>query len=134
MQDNKQSLERFLKAQESDYEKALAEIKEGHKRSQWIWYIFPQIQGLGYSNMSQFYAIKDITEAKAYIEHPVSGPRLKEGSTGMVYNKCSDAVYSWLKSDARPDAMNKHVCCILEVKCCKNCETQKRIMGQGGAK
>lgn len=78
MQDNKQNLERFLKAQESDYENALAEIKEGHKRSHWIWYIFPQIQGLGYSSMSQFYAIKDITEAKAYMEHPVLGPRLIE--------------------------------------------------------
>lgn len=52
----------------------------------------------------------------------------------MVYNKCSDTVYSWLRSDARPDAMIKFVCCILEAKCCKNCEMRKRIMGQGGAK
>lgn len=91
MQDNKQSLDRFIKAQEWDYENALAEIKEGHKRSHWIWYIFPQIQGLGYSSMSQFYAIKDITEARAYIEHPVLGQRLIEISGELLKLPSNDA-------------------------------------------
>ena len=78
MQHNKQNLDRFLKAQELDYETALAEIKAGHKRSHWIWYIFPQIQGLGYSSMSQHYAIRDMEEARLYIEHPILGRRLIE--------------------------------------------------------
>ncbi|MEO5893524.1 MAG: DUF1810 domain-containing protein [Ferruginibacter sp.] len=71
-----QSLERFVKAQETDYAIALSEIKNGRKRSHWIWYIFPQIQGLGFSTTSKFYAIKDLDEAKAFMQHPLLGPRL----------------------------------------------------------
>ena len=70
------NLERFISAQESDYAIALSEIKGGRKRSHWIWYIFPQIQGLGYSSMAQFYAIKDKEEAIAYLKHPILGKRL----------------------------------------------------------
>jgi len=70
------SLKRFLEAQETDYQLALAEIKNGRKRSHWIWYIFPQIQGLGFSETSKFYAIKDIREAEEYLKHPVLGSRL----------------------------------------------------------
>lgn len=77
-------LERFLKAQESNYKNALKEIKEGHKRSHWMWYIFPQIQGLGYSRMSQYYAIKDKKEAKAYIDHQILGKRLVEISGELL--------------------------------------------------
>ena len=61
------NLARFIKAQESDYKTALAEIKSGHKRSCWMWYIFPQIQGLGSSGTAMYYAIEDYEEAKAYI-------------------------------------------------------------------
>lgn len=84
-------LERFLKAQESNYKNALKEIKEGHKRSHWIWYIFPQIQGLGYSRMSQYYAIKDKEEAKAYIDHPILGKRLAEISGELLLLPTNDA-------------------------------------------
>jgi uncharacterized protein (DUF1810 family) len=69
-------LKRFIEAQERDYENALTEIKNGRKRSHWIWYIFPQILGLGFSSTSQYYAIKDLKEAEAYLRHPVLGPRL----------------------------------------------------------
>ena len=91
MQNNKQNLERFLKAQELDYETALAEIKAGYKRSHWIWYIFPQIQGLGYSSMSQYYAIRDMEEARAYIEHPILGRRLIEISRALLQLLSNDA-------------------------------------------
>ena len=70
------NLERFLSAQERSYETALAEIKRGRKQSHWMWYIFPQIQGLGYSEPSNFYAIKDVEEAKEFLLHPVLGERL----------------------------------------------------------
>ncbi|QJX46613.1 DUF1810 domain-containing protein [Hymenobacter taeanensis] len=70
------TLQRFIAAQESDYATALAEIKNGRKRSHWMWYIFPQIHGLGFSETSKFYAIKNRQEAEAYLHHPVLGPRL----------------------------------------------------------
>ena len=72
------NLQRFIEAQESDYPIALAEIKAGHKENHWIWYIFPQLDGLGSSFMSKHYAIKDIEEAKEYLSHPILGTRLKE--------------------------------------------------------
>ena len=71
-------LERFLEAQKLDYMSALNEIKDGEKRSHWIWYIFPQIKGLGHSYNSEFYGISSKEEAKAYLEHPVLGVRLRE--------------------------------------------------------
>lgn len=71
-------LSRFIKAQENDHAIALAEIKKGRKRSHWMWYIFPQVQGLGFSSTSKYYAIKDIDEAAAYLKHPVLGSRLVE--------------------------------------------------------
>jgi uncharacterized protein (DUF1810 family) len=70
------SLERFIEAQKTDYENALREVSAGKKRSHWIWYIFPQIQGLGFSETSRFYAIKDLNEANAFLRHPVLGSRL----------------------------------------------------------
>ncbi len=71
-------LERFVTAQQEAYECALSEIREGAKRSHWMWYIFPQIQGLGHSAMAQHYAISGLDEARAYLAHPVLGPRLFE--------------------------------------------------------
>ena len=70
------NLQRFLDAQATDYTQALAEVKAGRKRSHWMWYIFPQVQGLGFSETSRFYGIKDLTEATAYLQHPVLGGRL----------------------------------------------------------
>ena len=72
------SLERFVDAQKSSYETALAEIKNGRKQSHWMWYIFPQVAGLGFSETSKFYAIKDLDEAKAFLNDPVLGSRLIE--------------------------------------------------------
>jgi uncharacterized protein (DUF1810 family) len=72
------NLLRFVEAQETDYLRAIAEIKSGEKRSHWMWYIFPQIDGLGFSSMSQRYSIKSAAEAEAYLSHPVLGPRLVE--------------------------------------------------------
>jgi uncharacterized protein (DUF1810 family) len=72
------NLNRFLQAQETDYKRALSEIRNGRKRSHWMWYIFPQLDGLGFSQTSKRYSIKSIAEAKAYLNHPVLGPRLIE--------------------------------------------------------
>jgi uncharacterized protein (DUF1810 family) len=69
-------LDRFLRAQADDYARALIEIKNGRKRSHWMWYVFPQFIGLGNSDMSMLYAIKSVPEAVAYLAHPVLGPRL----------------------------------------------------------
>jgi uncharacterized protein (DUF1810 family) len=72
------NLQRFLKAQEKDYSIALSEIKNGKKQSHWMWYIFPQIEGLGFSETSKFYAIKNNHEAEEFLNHPVLGRRLIE--------------------------------------------------------
>jgi uncharacterized protein (DUF1810 family) len=72
------NLQRFIDAQQNSYAAALAEIKNGYKKSHWMWYIFPQIAGLGYSQTSQFYAIKDLTEATLYLQHELLGKRLLE--------------------------------------------------------
>ncbi|MDQ6926297.1 MAG: DUF1810 domain-containing protein [Candidatus Eremiobacteraeota bacterium] len=69
-------LDRFARAQESDYARALAEVTSGRKRSHWMWYIFPQFRGLGRSAMAERYAIQHVAEAEAYLGHPVLGPRL----------------------------------------------------------
>ena len=71
-------LERFVEAQEHVYESVLAELRAGRKTGHWIWYIFPQIAGLGHSAMSQHYAITSLAEAIAYLAHPVLGARLRE--------------------------------------------------------
>ncbi len=72
------NLQRYIDAQRSVYEGVLAELRAGRKRSHWIWFIFPQIAGLGHSSTAQHYAIQSLQEAIAYIEHPVLGPRLRE--------------------------------------------------------
>src|SRR5262245_58903921 len=74
--DDPHDQKRFVQAQEGDYDRALAEIRAGRKRTHWMWYIFPQIDGLAFSATSKLYAIKSIEEARAYLAHPVLGPRL----------------------------------------------------------
>lgn len=71
-------LERFVTAQADSYDTALGEIRRGKKRSHWMWYIFPQIAGLGRSDMAGRYAIRSLDEAKAYLGHPLLGSRLRE--------------------------------------------------------
>ncbi len=102
-------LERFVKAQEHDYGRALQEIKNGRKESHWMWYIFPQLQGLGHSPTAQYYAIKDREEAERYIKHPLLGSRLLEISAELLKLKTDDAarVLGW------PDDMKLKSCMTL---------------------
>jgi uncharacterized protein (DUF1810 family) len=77
-------LNRFLEAQETIYNEALTEIKNGEKQGHWMWFIFPQIAGLGFSDFNVFYAIKNIDEATQYLHHPVLGKRLIEISKAVL--------------------------------------------------
>ena len=77
-------LKRFLDAQERDYEQALKEIRSGRKRSHWIWYIFPQLEALGYSSTAKYYGIRDLDEAKAYLAEPTLRARLLEISEALL--------------------------------------------------
>jgi uncharacterized protein (DUF1810 family) len=81
---NTYNLERFIKAQEQDYPIALSEIKNGRKESHWMWYIFPQALGLGYTSTSIQYGIKDLDEAKAYLDNNILGKRLIEISNALL--------------------------------------------------
>ena len=102
-------LERFYKAQEYDYETALSEIRNGRKESHWMWYIFPQITGLGRSTKAEYYAIKSKEEAKGYIEDPVLGKRLIEISQALFQIESDDAemVMGW------PDNLKLRSCMTL---------------------
>ena len=85
----KYALERFLEAQNShrfgsSYEKALAEIRKGRKITHWIWYIFPQLRGLGKSEYSSFFGLENLAEAEAYLAHEILGTRLREITTALL--------------------------------------------------
>ena len=84
------NLNRFLEAQEKSYAQALSEIQAGRKESHWIWYIFPQLAGLGYSHNAVYYGISGVEEAQAYLEHPVLGPRLIEITRALLKHKDQD--------------------------------------------
>ena len=84
------SIDRFLEAQERMYETALKEIKNGEKESHWMWYIFPQLRGLGKSQMAYVYGINGIEEAKAYLKHPVLSARLNEICEALLEHKGED--------------------------------------------
>jgi len=85
------NLQRFIDAQESVYPLALEEIKNGRKQSHWMWFIFPQIQGLGFSATSKLYAIKDNQEAEAFLKHPLLGSRLITISNELLKLNSNDA-------------------------------------------
>ena len=87
-------LERFVQAQDDGgtYARALRELKEGRKRTHWMWFVFPQVAGLGHSAMAQRYAISGIAEAKAYLAHPVLGPRLAGCARALTGLPASDAL------------------------------------------
>jgi uncharacterized protein (DUF1810 family) len=87
-------LSRFLDAQDrgGTYEQALAELRAGRKHGHWIWFVFPQVMGLGRSTASQYYAISGLDEARAYLAHPVLGPRLVECARALLDLPGSDAV------------------------------------------
>lgn len=71
-------LQRFLDAQEKTYDRALAELQTCHKRSHWMWYVFPQLESLGFSRTARYYGLSGLDEANAYLNHPVLGARLRE--------------------------------------------------------
>lgn len=85
-------LDRFLDAQRGDYAAALAEVRRGRKTSHWMWYIFPQIAGLGQSSTARYYSIRDLEEAREYYAHPVLGQRLREISGVLLELRGSDPV------------------------------------------
>ena len=82
--DDPHDLKRFLSAQEGVYERALAELTRGQKRTHWMWYIFPQFDGLGYSPTAKRYSIKSIEEARQYLNHPLLGKRLLECTEAVI--------------------------------------------------
>ncbi len=124
MKDARDGLERFLRAQERDYATALAEIRAGRKRSHWMWYIFPQLRGLGHSGMADYYGIEDMDEAKRYLAQPVLRARLEEIGAALLALEGSDpsAVMGWpddvklrscmtlfARADGAPDSVYRRV-------------------------
>lgn len=94
------SLNRFIDAQEEAYQRALQEVKNGMKTSHWMWYIFPQISGLGTSSISTYYAISDLEEAKAYLSNSVLGTRLREISNELLKLETNEPVLVFGKVDS----------------------------------
>jgi uncharacterized protein (DUF1810 family) len=77
-------LSRFVSAQDKVYDRVLAELKSGRKRSHWMWFVFPQIEGLGFSSTTQYYSIKSLEEARQYLEHPLLGKRLRQCAEAIL--------------------------------------------------
>ncbi|PZU07417.1 DUF1810 domain-containing protein [Sphingomonas sp.] len=94
------SLDRFVEAQTLSYPTALAEIRRGAKRSHWIWYVFPQIAGLGRSTTAWHFAIRSLDEAREYLDHPVLGARYIESVTALQNLSTSDPVAVFGEIDA----------------------------------
>ncbi|MEO9331696.1 DUF1810 domain-containing protein [Ectopseudomonas guguanensis] len=80
-------LARFVEAQQRDYQQALDELRAGAKRSHWIWYVFPQLRGLGRSEMAEHYGISGLDEARAYLAHPLLGPRLEDCARALLSHR-----------------------------------------------
>ena len=106
---NNLNLSRFIDAQADDYVQALTEIRNGQKQSHWMWYIFPQLAGLGFSEMARFYAIRDINEARDYLANPVLGSRLVEISTALLHVEGRNA----RQIMGSPDALKLRSCMTL---------------------
>jgi uncharacterized protein (DUF1810 family) len=102
-------LQRFVAAQAPVYDRVRAELNNGRKQSHWMWFVFPQIAGLGHSAMAQRYAISSLDEAKAYLAHSVLGPRLRE-CTQLVVQVEGKSAHEILGS---PDDMKFHSCMTL---------------------
>jgi uncharacterized protein (DUF1810 family) len=88
-------LGRFVSAQATNFESALAELGKGEKKSHWMWFIFPQIEGLGYSEISRYYSIKSMQEAREYLNHPILGPRLLKCTETVLalYGKTASEIF-----------------------------------------
>jgi len=91
------NLQRFVDAQKPDYEQVCAELRAGHKRTHWIWFIFPQMKGLGRSETASYYGIASRQEAEAYLAHPVLGPRLRECTrlVNLVEGRTVDQIFGY---------------------------------------
>src|SRR6266571_5152882 len=102
--DDRFQLKRFVDAQQPVYEKVLGELRAGRKRSHWMWFIFPQIAGLGRSATAQHYAIASLDEASAYLAHPLLGARLRECSAlaAAIEGRVADAIFAY------PDDLKFH--------------------------
>ena len=102
-------LSRFLHAQAADYEQALKELRSGKKKSHWMWYIFPQFQGLGSSSTSRRYSIKSLAETRAYLAHPILGTRLAESVEAVLHHKGKPVseIFDY------PDDLKLHSCATL---------------------
>ena len=122
----KYDLDRFLKGQARNYDDALREIREGCKRSHWMWYVFPQIQGLGYSSTARYYAIRDLDEAKAYLQHPVLRRRLLEISGALLELNTNNAsrVFGW------PDDMKLRSSMTLFAEAEPECDVFRKVLDQ----
>jgi len=126
MQRDPYNLNRFVQAQEADFDRALAEIKSGRKRSHWMWYVFPQLDGLGSSTTARFYAIKSLDEARAYLEHQTLGPRLLQ---------CAEAALAISHRSAaeifgRPDDLKLRSCATLFARVLPPGSAFERILGK----
>ncbi|SDI01103.1 Uncharacterized protein, DUF1810 family [Flavobacterium omnivorum] len=108
MTDNNELI-KFLDAQNQVYLQALSEIKNGKKETHWMWYIFPQIKGLGSSETAQYYGIKDLNEANAYLQHPILGKHLVEITEGVLNLKGKTATQIF----GTPDDMKLRSCMTL---------------------
>lgn len=102
-------LERFASAQADVYETALSELRAGQKRSHWMWYVFPQLQGLGRSPTARAFALRSLGEAKAYLEHPLLGPRLRTCTRAVLAhkNRSAQAIFGY------PDVLKFRSCMTL---------------------
>ena len=118
------NLDRFHEAQDRDYAAALSEIRGGRKQSHWIWYIFPQIQGLGFSSTSRYYALSSLEEAKAYIEDNVLRARLHEITAALLDLDTDDAS----KVMGYPDDMKLLSCMTLFELAEPDCDLYKRVI------
>ncbi|MGY1722691.1 DUF1810 domain-containing protein [Blastococcus sp. SYSU DS0533] len=94
-------LRRFVDAQAQTYDQALAELRAGQKRTHWMWFVFPQVEGLGRSGMAQRYAVSGLDEARAYLAHPVLGRRLVECARALTALDTEDAVAVLGPTDAQ---------------------------------
>jgi uncharacterized protein (DUF1810 family) len=107
--DDPYNLERFVTAQNAGatYARAISELRRGRKTSHWIWFVFPQVAGLGQSEMSKTYAIQSLEEAKAYLQHPVLGPRLIEsaGAVAKSHAKTAEEIFGGIDTQKLRSSM-----------------------------
>jgi len=119
-------LNRFVQAQQGDYEQALGEVQSGRKRTHWMWYIFPQFQGLGSSEMARRYAIQSLDEATAYLAHPILGPRLIACAEAalQVEGRSANAIFG------SPDDMKLQSCATLFAQVSPPDSVFERLLGK----